>query len=66
MYKDIESILIINKYLTCCKLNEPNSKKTKLVQKYLTSRISKILNNKETPKRNLLNYISILPIIFIK
>jgi hypothetical protein len=65
MYKDIESILIINKYLTCCKLNEPNSKKTKLVQKYLTSRISKLLN-KETPKRNLFNYISILPIIFIK
>jgi hypothetical protein len=65
MSKDIESILIINRYLTCCKINEPNSKRTKLVQKYLTNKISKVLNSK-TSKRNLFYYISILPLIFVK
>ena len=65
MSKDIETILIVNRYLTSCKISEPNSNKTKMVQKYLTSKISKTLN-KRSNKNNILYYLSIIPLIFIR
>ena len=43
---DIKSILLINKYLTKCKLSEPNSHKTEMVKSYLLKRVDKTLNNK--------------------
>ena len=65
MSKDIETILIVNRYLTCCKISEPNSNKTKMVQKYLTSKISKTLY-KRNNKKSILYYLSIIPLIFIR
>lgn len=65
MSKDIETILIVNRYLTCCKISEPNSNKAKMVQKYLTSKISKTLS-KRNNKKSILYYLSIIPLIFIR
>jgi hypothetical protein len=44
MKEKLDSILVFNDYLICCKLSEPNSEKSKFAQKYLTHKISKALN----------------------
>lgn len=63
MSHDIESILIVNKYLTCCKLQNPNSKRSQLLQRYLTSKISKMIDKKNNPKKSILYYLSIFPFL---
>jgi hypothetical protein len=48
--EDINSILLINKYLTKCKLENPDSQKANVVRKYLTSKLAHLLL-----KRNIAN-----------
>lgn len=58
---NLKSILLINDYLSICKLENPNCPKTKLVRAYLAYRLNSI-NNKES-KTNLLFYIFTLLLI---
>lgn len=39
----INSILLVNNYLICCKVTNCNPKKTDLVRKYLIQKLNKIL-----------------------
>ena len=42
----INSLLLINGYLTMCKSKDPKGQYSKLVQMYLTNKIDKTLSNK--------------------
>jgi hypothetical protein len=56
MYQSsVDSILLINKYLTICKIDNPDSERTKLAQKYLTKKIHDILKakNKSTTLKSI-------------
>jgi len=53
---NIKSILLINDYLSICKLQNPNCYKTKLVRLYLTHRLNSI-NNLKPSKPNFISYI---------
>lgn len=64
--KDIESILLINRYLTFCKLNRPESKISKIAQKYLTNRISNILNRKSDNRFGFLSNLILLPFLIFR
>jgi hypothetical protein len=66
MSKDIESILLINRYLTCCKLNRPESKISKIAQRYLTTRISNILNRKNENRFEFLYHLTLLPFLIFR
>ena len=46
---NLKSILLINDYLSICKLQNPNCAKTKLVRLYLCHRLNSI-NNKPNDK----------------
>lgn len=58
---NLKSILLINDYLSICKLENPNCTKTKLVRAYLSYRLNSI--NKKESKINLLFYIFTLLLI---
>lgn len=45
--EDIKSILLINKYLTICKLENSKSLKTKVVKNYLTTRLADLLKRNQ-------------------
>lgn len=49
--EDINSILLINKYLIKCKLENPDSLKVKVAKDYLATRLANILL-----KRKLITY----------
>ena len=66
MPKDIESILLINRYLTCCKLSKPESRISKIAQRYLTTRISNILNRENDNKFEFLSHLALLPFLIFR
>lgn len=45
--KEVNSILLANKYFTLCKCQKPTCPKTELARKYLTSKIKKALSPKK-------------------
>lgn len=48
MYKEkVETILLINNYLTYCKTKNPKGINSKIVQNYLTQKIGETLKKKE-------------------
>ena len=61
MQKQIESILLINKYLIS---NKNNNDKAKVIRGYLTSKIKLALLPSKDKKPLLLSLISQLPLIF--
>lgn len=66
MSKEINSLLVINNYLTCCKIHDSNSEKSKSAQRYLTRRIMKILNKDEKKtKYSFWSYL-LLPLFIFK
>jgi len=60
MKKNIESILLINRYLI---KNKDDSKKSKLVRDYLTSKVESTLELKSNPQTNLTMYFSTLSLL---
>ncbi len=51
MYQEkVDKILLINKYLIHCKMKNPNSTKTKNVQRYLTQKIEETLQDNVSNK----------------
>jgi len=49
MYQEkMNTILLVNSYLTYCKMQDPNSQKVRNVRKYLTKKISQTLESKKT------------------
>lgn len=66
MSKDIESILLINRYLTCCKLSRPESKISKIAQRYLTTRISNILNRENENRFEFFYHLTLLPFLIFR
>lgn len=56
MYQEkIDKILLVNNYLTKCKMQNPNSAISRVAQKYLTMQINQILNENEQKIYNFLN-----------
>lgn len=47
--KEVDSILLANKYFTFCKRCKPNCPKTELARKYLTSKIKSALYPEKQP-----------------
>lgn len=41
--KEVDSILLANRYFTLCKCSEPKCPKTELARKYLSSKIRRVL-----------------------
>ncbi len=41
--KEVDSILLANRYFTLCKCSEPKCHKTELARKYLSSKIRRVL-----------------------
>jgi len=60
---NIKSILLINDYLSICKLQNPNCHKTKLARLYLTHRLNSINNSPKHSKPNFISYIFTLLLI---
>lgn len=59
MYQEkVKTILIVNSYLTKCKMENPQSSISKVVQKYLTHQINKTLNND-----NNRNFYNVFPLL---
>jgi hypothetical protein len=56
MKEDIESILIINKYLTLCKMNDPNSDKYLTIRNFLNKHMDRALK-----RRSRSNLVSSIP-----
>lgn len=47
----IDSILLANSYLICCKLNRVECSKSELARKYLVSKVKKALLEKSNSKK---------------
>lgn len=47
MKQDIESLLLINRYLSICKIKDPNCLKVKLIRGYFRHKLYKVLNRKK-------------------
>jgi len=54
---NLQSILLINDYLSICKIKNPNCPKTKLVRLYLCHKLSNLLNNKPKRTKSILNFL---------
>jgi hypothetical protein len=52
----LKSILLINDYLSVCKIKNPNCTKTKLVRLYLCHKLSNLLDKKQK-RTSLLNFL---------
>jgi hypothetical protein len=52
----LKSILLINDYLSVCKLSDPNCQKAKLVRMYLCRKITDLLHT-EKKKSNLFSFL---------
>jgi hypothetical protein len=63
MYKEVDTILLVNSYLIKCKIKNPNSPISRAAQKYLTRKINQTLNGK---KQNLYYLFPIFSLIFIR
>lgn len=65
MYQEkVKTILIVNSYLTKCKMENPQSSISKVVQKYLTHQINKTLNIDNN--RKIYNVFPLLSFLFIR
>ena len=65
MYQEkVKTILIVNSYLTKCKMENPQSSISKVVQKYLTYQINKTLNIDSN--RKIYNVFPLLSFLFIR
>lgn len=47
MYQEVNSILVVNTYLTYHKLKNPQSHNIKIIQNYLTQKIAQTLESKK-------------------
>jgi hypothetical protein len=64
MYQEkVKTILIVNSYLTKCKMENPQSSISRVVQKYLTHQINKTLNDNN---RKVYNVLPLLSFLFIR
>ena len=64
MYQEkIEKILLVNSYLTKCKIQNPNSSISRAAQKYLTRQINQTLNGK---KQSFYSFIPMFSFLFIR
>ena len=52
---EIDSILLINRHFTNCKLTNPFCPRTEMFRKYLLKKVNKALVKKESPHR--MNYL---------
>jgi hypothetical protein len=51
MYQEkVDRILVVNSYLTRCKMRNPNSSISRITQKYLTQQINQTLNGNNVQK----------------
>lgn len=65
MYREnVNSILLVNSYLTYCKMKNPNSPNVKMAQRYLTTKIGQTLQTTSRVKSkvfyNFLTFLSFL------
>jgi hypothetical protein len=64
MYQEkVDRILVINSYLTKCKINNPNSPVSKAAQKFLTRKINQTLNDN---KPKIYSIFPLLSFLFIR
>lgn len=64
MYQEkMEKILLVNSYLTKCKIQNPNSSISRAAQKYLTRQINQTLNVK---KQSFYSFIPMFSFLFIR
>jgi hypothetical protein len=64
MYQEkVKTILIVNSYLTKCKMENQQSSISRVVQKYLTHQINKTLNDNN---RKVYNVLPLLSFLFIR
>jgi hypothetical protein len=57
MYQDkVNSILVVNSYLTYYKMKNPQSPNVKRIQNYLTQKIGQTLETKKSSKRSLSSF----------
>ena len=61
----VDRILVVNSYLTKCKINNPNSSISKVTQKYLTQQINQTLTSNDNI-RNIYNIFLPLSFLFFK
>jgi hypothetical protein len=66
--EEVDSILLVNKYLIECKCSKPQCPKTELARKYLTLKIKRALNRKHSvsSKALLVSLFSFLRVIFLQ
>ena len=64
MQDSIKSILVINDYLTLCKRRDPKCTRAKLVRKYMSLRVNKIIKSKKVQKTSFIYLL--LSLFFIK
>lgn len=61
MYKEkVNSILLVNSYLTYCKMKTPHSPNVKVAQKYLTKKIGQTLESKREAGKTFYNFLPFL------
>jgi hypothetical protein len=59
MYQEkVKTILIVNSYLTKCKMENPQSSISRVVQKYSTHQINKTLNDNNKKASNVFPLLS--------
>lgn len=64
MYQEkVDRILVLNKYLTKCKIENPNSSVSKAAQKYLTQQINQTLSGN---KQKMYSIFPLLSFLFIR
>ena len=64
MYQEkMEKILLVNIYLTKCKIQNPNSSISRAAQKYLTRQINQTLHGK---KQSFYSFIPMFSFLFIR
>jgi hypothetical protein len=61
MYQEkVNSILLVNSYLTYCKMKNPNSPNVKMAQKYLTVKIGQTLQTSRQKSKVFYNFLPFL------
>jgi len=63
MYQEkVDKILLVNSYLTQCKIQNPNSTISRAAQKYLTRQINQTLSEKQ----KIYNFFPLFSFLFIR
>jgi len=64
MYQEkVDKILLVNSYLTKCKIQNPNSAISRAAQKYLTRQINQTLNEN---KQKIYSFFPLFSFLFIR